>query len=231
MTDQKEHELGVSLKKVNPSSIVEVVYQELESALLSGKFKLGERLNEVRLSKQMGVSRGPFREAARQLERRGWLKSEPRRGFFVRTFSPNEIANIFDYRLCLETYAVRQAVGTLTDAQLRNLKMKLHALEIAANEYKTQRVAEATMAFHQEICALSENQVIIDAITDISLDIQLFMALLGTVYSDPLEFVRRNQRIIDAIEARDVETTIREIEDYTHLGRDEVIGFFDKPKT
>lgn len=228
MTDKKTQELLPPLKRIAPSSIVEVVYRELESALLAGKFKLGERLNEVQLSTQMGVSRGPLREAARQLERRGWLKSEPRRGFFVRSFSPTEIANIFDFRLCLETHAVRTSVNALTPKQLEGLQEKLQALEDVANQGKTQQVAASTMAFHVEISALSGNQVIVRAISDISLDIQLFMGLLGTVYSDPFEFVRRNRLILTAIEARDVTATISAIEDYMNLGRDEVIGFFDK---
>ncbi len=218
----------VSLNKVGPSSTVELVYQELQAALLSGGFKPGERLNEVQLATQMGVSRGPLREAARQLERCGWLRSEPRRGFFVRSFSPAEITNIFDFRLCLETYAVRTSVENLTTTELQRLQEKLGALEKIVEEGKTQGVAAATMAFHEEICALSGNQVIVRAISDISLDIQLFMALLGTVYSDPFEFVRRNRLILTAIEARDVTATTSAIEEYMNLGRDEVIGFFDK---
>ena len=228
LTGEKTGKPVASLNRVAPSSIVEVVYKELETALLAGKFKLGERLNEVQLSNQMGVSRGPFREAARQLERRGWLKSEPRRGFFVRSFSPAEIANIFDFRLCLETHAVRGSVSALTADQLGRLQEKLQALEDVARQGESQQVAASTMAFHLEISALSGNQVLVRAIEDISLDIQLFMALLGMVYSDPFEFVRRNRLILAAIEAQDVAATINAIEDYMNLGRDEVIGFFDE---
>lgn len=228
LTGKQPPELAQPLKKIAPASTVEVVYQELESALLSGKFKLGERLNEVQISNQMGVSRGPLREAARQLERRGWLKSEPRRGFFVRSFSRIEIANIFDFRLCLETYAVRDSVSALTSGQLEGLQEKLENLEDVARQGDSRQVAVSTMAFHREISLLSGNQIIVRAIEDISLDIQLFMGLLGTAYSDPFEFVRRNRLILAAIEAQDVMATISAIEEYMNLGRDEVIGFFDQ---
>ena len=81
------------------------VRDELERMILDGEVAAGERLNELTLAEQMGVSRGPVREAARLLENSGLVTYLPNRGFFVRKFSAEELDNLYELRIIIETAA------------------------------------------------------------------------------------------------------------------------------
>lgn len=82
--------------RVRSKSLSEAVKDELIRLITSGSLKPGTRLNEVYLAEQLGVSRGPVREAARELEGLGLTISRPRLGFFVAEFSDAEIVEIYE---------------------------------------------------------------------------------------------------------------------------------------
>lgn len=81
---------------VRSKSLSESVKEELIRLITSGTLKPGARLNEVYLAERLGVSRGPVREAARELEGLGLTISRPRLGFFVAEFSDAEIIEIYE---------------------------------------------------------------------------------------------------------------------------------------
>ena len=75
-----------SLTKLNLDNykpLRDVVFENLRSAILEGKLKSGQRLMEVQLAEQLGVSRTPVREAIRKLELEGLVVMLPRKGAYV----------------------------------------------------------------------------------------------------------------------------------------------------
>lgn len=88
--------------------------QELKTAILQGRLKEGERLHQVALAKQLGLSPIPLREALRQLESDGFVTLEPYHGAVVRRMTPEELVDLTETRLALEALALRSAMGNLT---------------------------------------------------------------------------------------------------------------------
>ena len=84
------------------------VYRVLRDRILSQELKAGEKLSDLRLSSELGVSRTPIREALHQLAQDGVVIAEPNRGFFVATFTRRDLEEIFELRRVLELYAIRQ---------------------------------------------------------------------------------------------------------------------------
>ena len=103
MTDE-DNERGRSFA---PRTIPEQVAEELGAEIIAGRRKAGERLVELDLAQDFGVSRGPIREAIRILERRRLVELLPRRGAYVRPLSLKSIADLFNVRTALSTLAVR----------------------------------------------------------------------------------------------------------------------------
>lgn len=79
-----------------PASLPEIVRDELIRLITSGTLRPGERLNELQLSEQLGVSRGPIREAMRELEGLGLTQSRPRVGFYVADLTDTEIVELYE---------------------------------------------------------------------------------------------------------------------------------------
>lgn len=79
----------------------------LRERIISGHYAQGERLVELNVSAQLGASRTPVRLAFEELEREGLLERLPTRGFRVRAFNPQEVADAIDVRGVLEGMAAR----------------------------------------------------------------------------------------------------------------------------
>lgn len=84
--------------KLVANSLSARIRDEIIAMIASRKLSGGERLNEVRLAEHFGVSRGPVREAARELEGLGYIISKPRFGFFVVEFRSEEILDLYEVK-------------------------------------------------------------------------------------------------------------------------------------
>jgi DNA-binding GntR family transcriptional regulator len=87
----------------------EQVYESLEELILDGRLRAGQRLVESDLATQLGVSRGPIREALQHLERDGWLEVRPRQGTYVREPQEEDLEDYFWARTLLEVETAGRA--------------------------------------------------------------------------------------------------------------------------
>ncbi len=210
---------------VHSASVVDLVLAQLEGLFLANRFAPGERLNEVYLAQRMQVSRGSLREAARKLEQRGWLVSRPNRGFFVRDFAADEVAQIYEARLCLQSFALNKALPGLAAPARSGLKEGFSLLKKAARESAEQEVINQIMAFHRAITLLGENAIILRSFDALAMETRLIMSLTGGVQANPQEFVDRNRRLLDSIQSDDPHQAIGELTAYLEKGLNEVQDF------
>lgn len=88
----------MTIAKLHSTSLSDRIGDELVRLIATGVLKPSQRLNEVRLADSFGVSRGPVREAARELEGQGLLISRPRQGFYVADFTADEIVDLYEVK-------------------------------------------------------------------------------------------------------------------------------------
>jgi DNA-binding GntR family transcriptional regulator len=105
------------------------IVKVLRGAILSGKYKPGERLNESQIAREFEVSRIPVREALSQLQEQGLVMNLERRGMFVMQLSDDEVQQINSLRLVLETEAMRLARARLTPESLAEMKALVEEME------------------------------------------------------------------------------------------------------
>jgi DNA-binding GntR family transcriptional regulator len=97
----------------------QIVTEKIRTAIVEGKFKPNERLNQADLAAKLNVSRIPTREALRTLEAEGLVTFYPHRGAIVSTMSPEEIEEVYEIRILLEVSAAQRAMKFVTPEQLR----------------------------------------------------------------------------------------------------------------
>src|SRR5262245_23188852 len=100
----------------------ELVLESVRKAILSGIMEPGARLRQEELAEVFGTSRIPVREALRALEYEGLVVSEPHRGFTVTALDADDVEEVYDLRILLESHAVRLALPLLTDDDLEELE-------------------------------------------------------------------------------------------------------------
>lgn len=109
----------------------DLVLTSMREAILTAALPPGARLRQEKLAELFGTSRIPIREALRALEYEGLVSSMPRRGFTVTELDADDIEEVYDLRVVLESHAVRLAVPLITDEDLQLLE-GLYARMVAA---------------------------------------------------------------------------------------------------
>jgi DNA-binding GntR family transcriptional regulator len=138
---------------------VERVFAHLKDGILNGRYAPGQRLIEADLTRDLGVSRGPLREAFRRLSAEGLVESVPNRGAIVRRLSRRQTRELFQIRSALESLAVRLAAANAADPEVR-ARFEAAIAPIWSN---TPRHAAATYLdenrlFHQAVADASGNE-------------------------------------------------------------------------
>src|SRR3982750_3789114 len=97
-----------AIAQLQSNSLANLVQAEIERMILDGKLDSGTKLTEATLAEQLGVSRGPVREAFRMLEEAGLVRTEKNRGVFVRHVPIEEALEIFELRAVMDLYVGRK---------------------------------------------------------------------------------------------------------------------------
>jgi len=130
------------------------VLEILRSEIMTGRYEPGERLIEATISEELGTSRGPVREALRQLEHEGLVDSIPYRGAVVLDVSDEEVQEVLiPIRLTLESFSFAKALEVMTEDDFAELAKQLWLMEEGASRNDLQQVVEADLAFHEVVIA------------------------------------------------------------------------------
>lgn len=141
-----------------PRSLTALAQAGIESLIMTGELRGGDRVNEIALSERFGTSRGPIREACRALAQEGLLVAIPNRGVFVRELDLREALEVYDIRSALDELMGRSIAERITDAQVDELWTMIDDMDAAAASRELERYYPANLAFHNRLLALANNR-------------------------------------------------------------------------
>lgn len=202
-------------------NISDSVAAELRRRIVDGRLPPGERINEVHLARQLGVSRTPLREALSRLAAEGALTTVPRIGFFVRPLSLEEFEQIYDIRPILDPEALRLA--GLPDSRT------LERLDKLNRRLATVRDPEAAIAvddeFHLLLFDRCPNRVLIEMIQNIILRTRRYELALMRETPNVLRATEDHQRILAALRRRDLRAACAALKRNMQWGRAPIVGW------
>ena len=134
------------------------VFNAIENAILSGEYKDGESLNELRISKELGVSRTPVREALMQLELEGLVNNIPNKGAVVVGVSEQDTRDIYEIRVRIEGLASRLCTEKITEDELRALEKIVDLQEFYLMKNDTEQLWKLDGDFHKIIYDASRSR-------------------------------------------------------------------------
>ena len=126
----------------------EVVCETLRDAVRRGVLKPGERLMEIQLAEELGVSRTPVREAIRKLEMEGYVIMMPRRGTYIADLSIRDINEVFEIRTSLESLASGLAAERITEDELEKLQRLLVQIGTHIKSGDMESIVRTDTEFH-----------------------------------------------------------------------------------
>src|SRR3954464_5168926 len=104
------------------NTVEDMAQSFIREAIVTGGFRPGQRLNLDAIAATLGISRMPVRASLRQLETEGLIQMTPYRGARVSVLSPAEIAEVYEMRILLECYLLKQLMPRIDDALIDRLE-------------------------------------------------------------------------------------------------------------
>ncbi|MGM4992438.1 GntR family transcriptional regulator [Tardiphaga sp. 841_E9_N1_2] len=176
-------------RRFAPRTIPDQVAEELGAEIVSGRRKAGERLVEIDLARDFGVSRGPIREAIRILERRRLVDIFPRRGAYIRPLSLKSVADLFNVRTALSMLAVRTMATTPVESFIDTLARRCDELRVAVEVDDPMAFAHTTTRAVKTIARGSGNELLVELLTDLA-----NQTVWETIWKTPLDYQTRDIR-------------------------------------
>ncbi len=140
------------------TTLVDDVCEYLRESITQIRIKPGEQLNEVKIIKNLGVSRSPLREAFRLLEGEGLIVRHSRRGVYVRELKKEDVQEFFPIRAALERLAAELATPRLTKQNLQKLKKITEKMEILNQKGDAKAYLKLNFEFHKQIVKGAKNK-------------------------------------------------------------------------
>lgn len=210
-----------TIRPLHRVNVSETVAAAVRAMIVDGRLAPGERVNEVRLSQALGVSRTPLREALNRLAAEGALSSTPAIGYSVRPLSVEEFEQLYDIRPLLDPEALRLA-GLPGAARLA----KLEALN---RRFAATQDAEAAISlddeWHRELIAPCPNRVLIEMIEAMILRTRRYEVALLRERPNRLRATDDHEQILAALRAGDLEAACAALKTNMQSGREPIIAW------
>lgn len=205
---------ALSAQKYSSLPLRQVVLLSLKRAIITGKLKSGDRLMEIHIAEIMGVSRTPVREAIQILEQEGLVVMKPRHGVYVQGISEKALTDVLEVRRALEGLSLSRASRRIKDEELDELLDVINELEKIVNKkvVDVEQVADLDVQFHNIILQSTQNDSLIDIMTDLSDTLYRYRLEYLKDSDNYKELINEHKQIYDYLHERDEDNAVAAIQ-------------------
>jgi DNA-binding GntR family transcriptional regulator len=203
------------------------VYEKLKRAIVHGELKPSSRIVETRVAEALGISRTPVREAIHKLEREGFIRQDPRGGFFVVGLTLADIEETFGIRSVLESYAARLAALKHQPEDLDPLERKLEEYQAYLDRGELGALPRINTEFHDLLYGLSRSPRLIRMISDLRDQIYRFRKAILKVEEMARTSNQDHREMLALIRKRDGESVEGIVKAHILKGQESVVRLLD----
>lgn len=201
----------------------------ITNRIIEGRIRPGEKVTEVSLAEQMGVSRSPVREALRALSRDGLITIEPRRGAFVSELDRHDVADLYECRLLLEPQCTRLATEAMDDQRVETLTTEFAKMRAAADQHDASAYVSALKTYNWALLSGCPNRLLFNfAESSWRASLRYWDLTVRGSNNYLAESLRRNRGMQPAILARDGEKAAQVATAVLELGRDKLLRLLSR---
>jgi DNA-binding GntR family transcriptional regulator len=162
-------------------------------------------VNETRVTRELALSRSPVREALRILEAEGLVTLEPHRGARVRAVSEQDLEEIFDVRLMIESHGVLRHLHRLAPDALTPLRRAVDDARVALGSGDVDRWHHASLRFHDGLVMLASNRHLTRLHEELKTSLRRYQISVVGAAGEPERFQVEHEAILEALEQGRVE--------------------------
>lgn len=190
------------------NSTVDLIAMELRTAIFSGALPVSSPLREVEISSQLGVSRGPFREAAQRLVQEGLLTSIPGRGLRVTKIETEDVQDVYETRLAVEAQAVRAVIRSQNSEAVAKVRRAYDELVKVSMGEDARVIGDADLAFHQTLVDVAGSRRLSRMMATLVIETRMASLSIAEGYSVRRSISPTYQRLLEALQSGDAQAAI-----------------------
>ena len=198
----------------------ETATSALRAAILQGSLAPGQRLRQVDLASQLGVSRIPLRDAFRRLEAEGLVYIDGRRGARVATLTADQVSEIYETRILLEVHCIRLAVRNVTEAGIESLIGMSNHMDAVAEHAEQGR--QARRAFYAELYRWSKRPRMRQLILQLRDDVHRYHVLSGHAWLEH-GASGTHEQLREALRGGDPDAAARALRRHLRIARNDLV--------
>lgn len=199
----------------------------LRRSILNGVYAPGQRLKEMEISRDLGISRSPVREAIQGLANEGLVKIAPQKGAFVANLDATEVAELYEVREALEVMAVRLVTERAETTRIMDLEELLEATRSSLDHQKSAGYPR-NLDFHKQLSTLSGNRKLAQEVNEINS--QLELARLRSAYKPGRaeQAYEEHLAILNAVRRQDPEGAVDAMREHLRNGKDNLLSMLEE---
>ncbi|MCW2639825.1 MAG: GntR family transcriptional regulator [Dactylosporangium sp.] len=202
------------IRPARRSVLAEDVATSIRQAIFDGSID-GGRLSDAELAQQLGVSRGPVREALLRLQQEGIVEIAPHRGASVATFTATDVYELASLRTALEVFAAELAVERATESDFAAMAEVTRAFAPAAAAGDDLKVVRLDMQFHDALYRAAHHSRLWNAWAGMRSQVTLFLFKRRSASDDYGQLAAiEHQEILDVLMSRDIEQVRHMVEQH-----------------
>ncbi len=195
----------------------DIVFKTLREAIITGELKPGERLMEIKLANELGVSRTPVREAIRKLELEGLVIMTARKGAEVAPINEKDLMEVLEIRKTLEGLACELASDNATKANIKQFREINELIAQAIAQENIEEITKKDVEFHEAIYSITNNRRLVQMLHQLKEHIFRYRLEYIKDMKNKEAIVEEHALIIGAIEKNDAKTAKKEIEKHIEM--------------
>ena len=203
--------MGDVLEPLRRDSTPERIAAQLRLGVVTGRLPPGQALREVEVARQLGVSRGPVREAFQRLIQEGLLEAHPARGVFVLQLTADDIADLYLARGAVETTAAQLLARSGSAGPLDELSAALAELKAAPGDDWNELVS-LDLRLHEVLVRSTGSKRLARMFDTLAAETRMCMVALESFYPERADLVTEHAEIVQAIQRGDAAAATRLLE-------------------
>ena len=187
------------LESVAPRTLKENVTEIIRQSIIDGNLAPGSELNQAQIALELGVSRGPVREALGRLEQEGLICVTAYKRVFITPMNRRYVEELYSVRAALETMALEQGIDRMTDDDLQRLEQIVDKMRLAAHNQDQQALVDLDLSFHEHIVRMAEHDLALHLWQQLTVGVKRCLHTQHRAYTFLDEVVGTHPTIVTAI--------------------------------
>ena len=216
------------LAPIAPRTLKQNVTDIIRESIIKGNLAPGTELNQAQIAEELGVSRGPVREAMGRLEQEGLIRTAAYKRVFITPMNRQYVEELYSVRMALETMALERGIDRLLPEHLEQLERIVDKMRAAASRQAQDVLVDLDLEFHERIVQMADHDLALNLWRQLAVGVKRCIHTQHSIYTFLNEVVGTHPTIVTAIAERNKPLAVQILREHITESVENIIRGWEK---